>query len=182
MSSQPLELGQLQIAPYQVGEGQISLSAGEVQKMSEIECERYGPDAWSRRQIEEELAGVPETRWYATARIADQVVGYVGLFLTPPDADVQTLTVAGDWTRRGIGARLLAVAIESARSLGCKHMFLEVRADNAAAVGLYRKFGFVRLGVRRNYYANGGDALNMRLGLSSTTIQDLAKRQEADNE
>ena len=32
---------------------------------------------------------------------------------------------------------------------------------NAAAIGLYRAFGFVETGVRRNYYGRGEDAIIM---------------------
>ena len=56
----------------------------------------------------------------------------------------------------------------------CGRLFLEVRADNEAALRLYQGFGFERLGVRRNYYRGGGDALNMRLRLSLTTMEEVS--------
>ena len=42
-------------------------------------------------------------------------------------------------------------------------VFLEVRTDNEAAIGLYESLGFVNVGVRRRYYrASGADAYTMR--------------------
>ena len=42
-------------------------------------------------------------------------------------------------------------------------MFLEVRTDNDRAQRLYRRYGFVGIGVRRGYYQpSGADALVMR--------------------
>ena len=44
-------------------------------------------------------------------------------------------------------------------------VFLEVAAANGPAGLLYEGAGFVRCGVRRRYYADGGDALVLRLSL-----------------
>jgi len=48
---------------------------------------------------------------------------------------------------------------------GAAVAFLEVAADNAAAIGLYRATGWQQAGQRRNYYAPGLAALVMRHGL-----------------
>jgi ribosomal-protein-alanine N-acetyltransferase len=45
-------------------------------------------------------------------------------------------------------------------------MYLEVAADNAAAMALYQSVGFVRTGLRRGYY-DGADAVTMRAPLDS---------------
>jgi ribosomal-protein-alanine N-acetyltransferase len=46
---------------------------------------------------------------------------------------------------------------------GCTEVFLEVRTDNDRAQGLYRRYGFVGIGIRRGYYQpSGADALVMR--------------------
>ena len=143
--------------------------------ISRIEQDRYGRDSWSPSQVREEIAGIAETRWYATAVVDGSVAGYVGLFLAPPDADVQTLTVAREYARRGIGRMLLTEAVAAAKDNACHRIFLEVRADNGAALGLYSDAGFHRIGVRRGYYADGGDAVNMRLRLSKTTLQEVVR-------
>ena len=52
---------------------------------------------------------------------------------------------------RGIGSRMLAVTLDLARARGMRRFELIVRADNAAAIALYRKFGFVEEGLCRNY-------------------------------
>ena len=48
--------------------------------------------------------------------------------------------------------------------MGAASLFLEVGADNPAALALYAGLGFTRVGMRKAYY-NGGDALVLRLSL-----------------
>jgi ribosomal protein S18 acetylase RimI-like enzyme len=63
-------------------------------------------------------------------------------FRARPLLNVHDLTVLTGHRRRGIGTALLrAVEAEAARR-GCCKLTLEVRADNPAARGLYRKLGF----------------------------------------
>jgi ribosomal protein S18 acetylase RimI-like enzyme len=62
------------------------------------------------------------------------------------------MAVAREWRGRGVGSALLASAIEHARERGLHKMSLGVFAHNAAAIALYRKFGFVEEGRRIKHY------------------------------
>ncbi|HSV01469.1 MAG TPA: GNAT family N-acetyltransferase [Roseiarcus sp.] len=57
--------------------------------------------------------------------------------------------VVPDYRARGIGRRLMDQALNRALSTGLVRVELSVRADNARAIRLYEKFGFVREGVAR---------------------------------
>jgi ribosomal protein S18 acetylase RimI-like enzyme len=57
---------------------------------------------------------------------------------------------------------LLDALLAEAERRGCTEVLLEVRADNAAAIGLYAARGFVTISTRRRYYADGADALILR--------------------
>src|SRR5262249_9164845 len=60
------------------------------------------------------------------------------------------------------GELLLLALIHRAMEVGARWMTLEVRASNAVAQNLYRKYTFKEMGVRRRYYSdNGEDALVM---------------------
>ena len=77
------------------------------------------------------------------------------------------MSVAREWRGRGVGSALLAAAIEWAREQDMHKLSLSVFPHNAAAIALYRKFGFVEEGRRIKHYrrANGElwDALDMGL-------------------
>ena len=90
------------------------------------------------------------------------------------EAEILTLAVDPAARRRGIGQALVAAAAGLARLDGAAEMFLEVAVDNAAAVALYEKSGFIRAGLRRGYYERGdsdrGDALVLRLDLNNAPM------------
>lgn len=135
----------------------------DAEQMRAIEQELFGADAWSAEQIDHELARLSLDRWYLVAEQSDVLVGYAGIFLSPPDADIQTVAVTAAVQGAGVGQQLLNRVVEAAWERDCSRIFLEVRADNTAALRLYESAGFIRLGVRRRYYADGTDAVNMRL-------------------
>jgi [ribosomal protein S18]-alanine N-acetyltransferase len=119
---------------------------------------------WSARTFWSELAGVPETRHYIVADDAGDIVGYAGLASAADQGDVQTVAVREDCQGRGLGKRLLQGLLDEARERRLRDVFLEVRADNAAAQRMYEHAGFVEVHRRRGYYQpSGTDAVVMRL-------------------
>lgn len=127
-----------------------------------IEQDVFGPTAWSAESFWGELAR--SDRYYVAAGI-DEVLGYAGLWLVPPDADVQTIAVSAAAQGRGLGRVLLGHLVDEARARGCRRLQLEVRADNDAAVRLYESAGFTIVRRRPRYYPDFSDALVMGLGL-----------------
>jgi RimJ/RimL family protein N-acetyltransferase len=77
------------------------------------------------------------------------------------------MAVAREWRGRGVGSALLAAAIEWARQRELHKLSLSVFPHNAAAIALYRKFGFVEEGRRIKHYRRASgelwDALDMGL-------------------
>jgi ribosomal-protein-alanine acetyltransferase len=96
------------------------------------------------------------------------MAGYAGMMFIPggTQADVLTIAVRQAYWGRGIGSALLSALLTAARERGCAEVFLEVRADNPRAHGLYLRRGFKDLGLRRGYYQpSGTDAIVMRKDL-----------------
>jgi ribosomal-protein-alanine N-acetyltransferase len=69
------------------------------------------------------------------------------------EAELLTLCVAPGHRRMGLGRRLLAAFGAEAGLRGANTAYLEVAADNAAAIGLYEGNGWVQSGRRNAYYA-----------------------------
>jgi len=92
----------------------------------------------------------------------DLVIGFVGVWLIADEAHIVTIAVRDDYRRRGIGELLLIAAIELALMNEREVVSLECRVSNDAAIALYGKYGFQRLGIRPHYYSdNREDAVIM---------------------
>lgn len=115
--------------------------------------ERTNHRPWSQNLFMGELR-MPTTRSYVVALSSHRVVGFCGMMITGEEAHVTNIAVDPDQHRRGIGARMLLVSLRDMVARGVDAVTLEVRMTNAAAQGLYRRFGFAPGGVRRNYYAD----------------------------
>lgn len=131
-----------------------------VDAVERIEREVFPEDAWSREQFWSELA--QSTRRYLVAREDDDVVAYAGLFVLPPDADVQTVAVAPEAQGSGLATRLLSQLLAQADAEGVTHTMLEVRDGNAPALAVYARLGFEQISRRPRYYPDGVDAIIMR--------------------
>jgi ribosomal-protein-alanine N-acetyltransferase len=68
------------------------------------------------------------------------------------EAEIYTICVHPDARGKGIGSALLTKALDIARGKGVRAMFLEVDATNTAALNLYKKAGFAKIGIRKAYY------------------------------
>jgi ribosomal-protein-alanine N-acetyltransferase len=102
------------------------------------------------------------------AELDDALAGFAVAALAADIAELESIVVAAEFRRRGIGAALLDAVLAWAREQGAQRMELEVRASNRAAIALYERADFVRDGVRRGYYRDPEeDALLMGLALVS---------------
>ncbi len=101
------------------------------------------------------------------------LLGFGGYSAAVDQGDVLEIAVAPAARRRGIARSILLALIGDARCRGVRQLFLEVRASNEPAILLYTSFGFVRTGVRKNYYsAPREDAVLFCLDLSEDAEQN----------
>jgi ribosomal-protein-alanine N-acetyltransferase len=164
----------------------------DIDAVLELEKDLFPEDAWSRGMFWSELAharGSEATRRYVVAgegepgegeirdgeirdgepgdgesEAGERIVGYAGLAASGDVADIQTIAVARDHQRTGLGGRLLTDLLRAATAFECAEVMLECRVDNIRAQKLYERFGFEPIGFRRGYYQPGNvDALVMRL-------------------
>jgi len=117
-------------------------------------------EPWSRRLFEEELAQ-RTSRAYRAAWVGDELVGYAGQMSVDDEAHVNNIAVTPAWAGKRLGTVLMADLVRTALARGSAHLTLEVAVGNEPAQALYRRFGMAPVGVRPNYYAEGGDALIM---------------------
>lgn len=117
------------------------------------------PSAQAWRKRLEKQAG---NHYGLVACAQNEIVGSLGLVVAERSprrwhAAEIGMAVADEWQGRGIGSALLKAAIDLAdRWLNLRRLELTVYADNAAAIRLYKKFGFEVEGLLRRYAFRDG--------------------------
>lgn len=141
-------------------------TADDLDAIMALEEASFPTDAWSRTAMSAEISS-PHGRYLVDVE-DDRVVGYGGVRAVPgaADADIQTLALDPACRGTGRGRGLLRALVAEARDRGARELFLEVRADNPVAQGLYLSEGFVEIARRPRYYQpDDVDAIIMQLNL-----------------
>ena len=112
-----------------------------------------------------------------------KVIGFSVIFNTKFTTDLLEICLTPEFQGQHLGQLLLHNTLLKALEIGAKECFLEVRVSNTKAFNLYQKYGFEKVGLRKNYYNSkdgtpGEDAYTMQLPdiesrLALINLQDL---------
>ncbi|WP_077324404.1 ribosomal protein S18-alanine N-acetyltransferase [Virgibacillus siamensis] len=121
---------------------------------------------WPEDIFHQEIANNHYAHYYVA--VADgKIVGYAGMWLVIDDAQITNIAISPEHRGQKYGQKLFYHMMKQAVLMGAKRMSLEVRESNIPAQRMYRKFGLVPGGIRKNYYTdNQEDAIVMWVNLS----------------
>ena len=116
-------------------------------------------------QLREELARPWARLWVARGerRRAPPAVAFLLAWHVADELHILDVATHPELRRRGYGRALMAQSLAYAKENRIRHLLLEVRKSNQAAIRLYRDVGFFAMGVRKRYYADDEDAVEMVL-------------------
>ncbi|MDE2048878.1 MAG: ribosomal protein S18-alanine N-acetyltransferase [Betaproteobacteria bacterium] len=147
------------------------MELSDLDTVSRIEQAAYA-FPWSRGNFADSLDAGYDARCAWDGRT---LLGYYVCMPVLDEMHLLNLTVALSYQGKGWGRWLLGEVHAAAQRAGAGALWLEVRPSNHAAIRLYERHGFARVGVRRAYYPAAGatreDALLMRLDLDDSGAQ-----------
>lgn len=104
-------------------------------------------------------------------RTNNEIVAYCVMALEVDECSLYSIAVKPSHRRQGLAQSLFSTGALWARETGKTRCLLEVRVSNTGAIRLYEKLGFIRDGIRKNYYptqtSEREDALLMSLDLEN---------------
>ena len=118
---------------------------------------------WTYEVLKDELSS--EISKYFVCKINDIVVGFCGIKIILDTAEIMNIVIKKDFRGQGLSDQLLSYVINICKQLNIKSINLEVNVENTIAINLYKKYNFVKVGLRKKYYDNTTDALLMTLDL-----------------
>jgi [ribosomal protein S18]-alanine N-acetyltransferase len=108
------------------------------------------PYPWSRGNFLDSLASGYEG-W--VMRDANQhLLAYFVVMVALDEAHLLTIAVRQDAQGTGVGRLLMDKAVSIARGGAAEKILLEVRPSNSRALGVYQRYGFKQIGLRKAYY------------------------------
>lgn len=123
--------------------------------MAAIESESLSP--WLLRDLESELEARHGRQLVVESPDSPRILGWCACRTIWPEAELLKITVARNERQQGIGTFLLGALLRELQGQAYSSLFLEVRAENAAALQFYGKHGFRQIGRRPGYYSDPAD-------------------------
>jgi ribosomal-protein-alanine N-acetyltransferase len=109
------------------------------------------------------------------------LVGYAIGWFVSDELHIGNVAVTEERQGEGLGKELLECMLAEAVQRGILIATLEVRVSNVKAIGLYRRYGFKGIAIRRRYYPdNGEDALVMLAEIGKERTEGKGRAEKHD--
>ena len=99
---------------------------------------------------------------FIVAKLENEIVGFAGVKFILDEADIMNIAVKVSYRKQGIASLLLKSLIEICKNNNINSINLEVNEENFPAINLYKKYEFLEVGRRKNYYDGKFDAILMK--------------------
>ena len=132
----------------------------DVDQVLEVERATFATP-WTTDVFYQELVDNQHAHYFVM-ELDRQIIGYVGMWIVLDEAQITNIAVLPSFRGHKFGEKLFGYTIQQAMIVGVTGLSLEVRVSNLVAQKMYRKFGLVPGGIRKNYYTdNQEDAVVM---------------------
>jgi ribosomal-protein-alanine N-acetyltransferase len=128
-----------------------SFTADDLPQIMAIEQQIY-PNPWSERIMQGCLREGYQCIKGHLPDHTDQLACYAVLMLGFEEANLLNISVSPQFQRQSLGSQLMHRLLLICRINHARHLWLEVRESNQAAIRLYQAHDFDTIGRRKNYY------------------------------
>ncbi len=128
-----------------------AMSREDVQAVARLEKECFSTP-WSESQLLYEVNENTSVSRFLIALSDDIPVGYIGCYLVLDEGGLTNLAVTESFRKKGAATALISALCSRLISEGASFLTLEVRRSNFAAISLYKKLGFLQVGIRKSFY------------------------------
>ncbi len=112
---------------------------------------------WSKKQWANEFS--KEGTKIFGLLVANLVIGICVFQVVVDEAQINFFVVDQKYREKGFGSYLMNYLINQCKKLNLNKLLLEVSESNVIAEGFYSRFDFTTVGIRKNYYQDGSDAI-----------------------
>ena len=133
----------------------------DIKAVAEME-EKYIECPWNENTLLESFG--QDSYVFIKAEDNGNLIGYGSVQIVLDEGNINNIAVDENFRHKGVASGILNNIIARCKDKNVTVMFLEVNEHNVGAIALYTKFGFEKIGERKNYYKSG-NAIIMSLKL-----------------
>ena len=115
---------------------------------------------WNLDILKDELKS--DNSKFIVAKLENEIVGFAGAKFIIDEADIMNIAIKFSYRKQGIASLLLKKLIDICKNNNINSINLEVNEENFPAINLYKKYEFLEVGRRKNYYDGKFDAILMK--------------------
>lgn len=140
----------------------LEMNYSDLESIKDILIDEFD-DFWSYTTLKDEFSS--STSKYFVIKKNNIVLGFCGIKIITDFAEIMNIVIKKDSRGLGLSNFLLENTISKCKELSLKSINLDVNVENTIAINLYKKYNFVKVGIRKKYYNNVSDAILMTLNL-----------------
>lgn len=122
----------------------------DIPEVCAIETETFS-EPWKEEDFRKAMADV--NNYYLVVELNQRIAGYCGYWGIAGEGDIFNVAVKKENRGHKLGYQMMSELIKASFDRGITSLTLEVRSSNEAALRLYESLGFVREGIRRDFYS-----------------------------
>ena len=132
----------------------------DLEDILEIETKVYDKPYWNKKMLDKVLSGKTKNRiWiYELNKI---IIGFIIDLRYANEVNILNIAIGESFQNKGYGSKMVYNHLKNLPQKST--VLLEVKKNNYRALKIYSKLNFEKLYIRKAYYNDGSDAVNMRL-------------------
>ncbi|MBI4339090.1 MAG: GNAT family N-acetyltransferase [Chloroflexi bacterium] len=144
---------------------------GDLEPLAELERLGFPLDQYSRKQLRYLLSHANASTYVMEGEGVIQAYAMVLWRRGSRVAHLYSIVTHPDFQGRGLGTTLLLQVEGEAVQHGCTRLRLEVRADNAIAIGLYQRRGYKLVKELPGFYTDDAPGLRLLKQLPRSAVR-----------
>lgn len=125
------------------------MTESDISQVVAIEEESFSTP-WSEKSFRDSLKN--KDTLFLIACEDNVIKGYCGMYISFDEGSITNIAVQPKFRKEGIASSIIIELLKASYIRNVTKIFLEVRVSNEVAIKLYEKFGFKKVGVRKNFY------------------------------
>ena len=141
----------------------IDFEYKHITEVVNIEFSSFSYDVWDREEFSSQIE--EDTNYCRVVIIENRVVAFMIVSFVTENVELLNIATHKNFRKKGIAKLLMYDLLSFSKKIYAEKILLEVKRENIPAINFYKKYNFIKISERNNYYSDGSDADIMMLKL-----------------